>query len=51
MERTSTTFEELESQMMSSYTDAFEEAGGVHEVQAQLPEVNLGSSGLERLLF
>eukprot|EP00438_Fugacium_kawagutii_P024141 Skav222777 [mRNA] locus=scaffold600:438957:446896:- [translate_table: standard] len=35
----SCTFEELESEMISSYTDAFEEAGGTEEVSAQLPEV------------
>eukprot|EP00913_Durusdinium_trenchii_P011249 g10563.t1 len=35
----SSAFEELELEMMSSYTDAFEEAGGDYEVEAQLPEV------------
>eukprot|EP00435_Cladocopium_sp_Y103_P018679 s1847_g4.t1 len=33
------TFEELESEMISSYTDAFEEAGGPEEVSSQVPEV------------
>ncbi|CAL1133769.1 unnamed protein product [Cladocopium goreaui] len=32
-------FEELECEMISSYTDAFEEAGGPEEVSSQVPEV------------
>jgi len=33
------TFEELELEMKSTYTDAFEEAGGTEEVSSQIPEV------------